>query len=191
VATAAAEAFNEERAGQPARGLTTFAAALSVFLLAFRLLAGSNGPLFFDEAYYWQWSTNLQLGYFDHPPLIAWFVRAGTLIFGDTPLGIRLMPSLSATLCVLTVWAIAHRLTGDDRVAAWAAIFANLTGIMVLSFVAWPDAPMVLAWLVAFYELVVVYRGGAPAWWLLAGVMIGVAGASKYIALLLALGLFA
>lgn len=191
MATAAAEASGTERAGQPAGGLTAFAAALSLFLLAFRLLAGSNGPLFFDEAYYWQWSTNLQLGYFDHPPLIAWFIRAGTLLFGDTPLGIRLMPSLSATLCMLAVWAIARRLTGDDRVAAWAAIFSNLTGIMVLSFVAWPDAPMVLAWLTAFYALVAVYRGGAPAWWVLAGAMIGVAGASKYIALLLALGLFA
>jgi 4-amino-4-deoxy-L-arabinose transferase-like glycosyltransferase len=177
-------------AGQ-ARGLTAFAAALSLFLLGFRLLAGSNGPLFFDEAYYWQWSTNLQLGYFDHPPLIAYFIRAGTLIFGDTPLGIRLMPSLSATLCVLLVWGIARRLTGDVRAAAWAAILANLTGIVVLSFVAWPDEPMVLAWLVALYALVRVYSGGTPAWWLLAGVMIGVAGASKYIALFLALGLFA
>lgn len=177
-------------AGQ-ARGLTVFAVALSLFLLGFRLLAGSNGPLFFDEAYYWQWSTNLQLGYFDHPPLIAYFIRAGTLIFGDTPLGIRLMPALSATLCILLVWGIARRLTGDARAAAWAAILANLTGIVVLSFVAWPDEPMVLAWLVALYALVAVYRGGSPAWWLLAGAMIGVAGASKYIALFLALGLFA
>ena len=191
MAAAAAEAPVSGRASGQARGLTAFAAALSLFLLAFRLLAGSRSPLFFDEAYYWQWSTNLQLGYFDHPPLIAWFIRAGTLLFGDTPLGIRLMPSISATACVLAVWGIARRLTGDHRVAAWAAIFANLTGIVVLSFVAWPDEPMVLAWLVAFYALVVVYRGGSPAWWIVAGAMIGVAGASKYTALFLAIGLFA
>jgi hypothetical protein len=174
-----------------ARGLTAFAAALSVFLLAFRLLAASNGPLFFDEAYYWQWSTNLQAGYFDHPPAIAWLIRLGTLLFGDTPLGIRFMPALSGTLCVLVVWAIARRLTGDPRVAAWAAIFANLTGIVLLSFVAWPDAPMTLAWLLAVWALVTVYRGGAPAWWIFAGAMIGLAGSSKYIALFLAIGLFA
>jgi len=186
VAAAAAEAEADR-----ARGLTAFAAALSLFLLAFRLLAGSNGPLFFDEAYYWQWSTELQPGYFDHPPVIAYFIRAGTLLFGDTPLGIRLMPSISATLCVLVVWGIARRLTGDRRIAAWSAIFANLTGIVVLSFVAWPDEPMVLAWLLAFYALVVVCRGGSPAWWIVAGAMIGVAGASKYIALFLAIGLFA
>ena len=188
VATAAAPA---DAALGSARGLTAFAAALTLFLLVFRLVAASNGPLFFDEAYYWQWSTNLQAGYFDHPPVIAWFIRAGTLIFGDTPLGIRAMPSLSAALCVLAVWGIARRLTGDARVAAWTAIFANLTGIAVLSFVAWPDEPMVLAWLAAFYALVAIYRGGSPGWWIVAGAMIGLAGASKYIALFLAVGLFA
>ncbi len=190
MAAVTAAAPSADSTTNPARGLTAFAAALSLVLLALRLFAGSKGPLFFDEAYYWQWSTNLQAGYFDHPPLIAWFIRAGTLIFGDTPLGIRLLPSLSATFCVLAVWGIARRLTGDARVAAWAAIFANLSGIVVLSFVAWPDEPMVLAWLVALYALVALWRGGSPAWWLLAGAMIGVAGASKYIALFLAIGLF-
>lgn len=181
---------NELPGASPARGLTVFAVALSLFLLGFRLLAGSNAPLFFDEAYYWQWSTNLQLGYFDHPPLVAYFIRAGTLIFGNTPLGIRLMPSISATLCVLMVWAIARRMTGNARVAAWAAILANLNGIVILSFVAWPDEPMQLAWLVALYALVAVRQGGSPAWWLVAGAMIGVAGAAKYIALFLAVGFF-
>jgi len=190
VATVTATAPITDATSNPARGLTAFAAALSFFLLGFRLLAASNDTLFFDEAYYWHWSTNLQAGYFDHPPLIAWFIRAGTLIFGDNAFGIRFMPALSGTLCVFAVWAIARRLSGDARAAAWAAIFANLTGIMVLSFVAWPDAPMVLAWLVTLYALVALYRGGTPAWWLVAGAMIGVAGASKYIALFLAVGLF-
>lgn len=186
MATASADLPANERAV----GLTAFAAALALFLFAFRLVAASNGPLFFDEAYYWQWSTNLQAGYFDHPPLIAWFIRAGTLLFGDTYLGIRVMPSLAATLCVLLVWAIARRLTDDAGVAAWSAIFASLSGIMVLGFVAWPDSPMTLAWLVAFFALVSVYRGSHPVWWVVAGLMIGLAGASKYIAVFLAVGLF-
>lgn len=77
------------------------------------------------------------------------------------------MPAVSAPLSVLAVWAIGLRLTGDRRVAAWAAIFANLTGAAVLSFVAWPDEPMVLAWLWAAFGLAAVYKGGAPAWWTL------------------------
>ena len=29
--------------------------------------------LHFDETYYWVWSKNLQLSYYDHPPMIAYF----------------------------------------------------------------------------------------------------------------------
>lgn len=186
-ATAAAAVPAADRAS----GLTAFAAGLTALLLILRLIAGSRSPLFFDEAYYWQWSTELAAGYFDHPPVIALFLRLGTLLFRDTTLGIRFMPAVSAPLSVLAVWAIGLRLTGDRRVAAWAAIFANLTGAAVLSFVAWPDEPMVLAWLWATFGLVAVYKGGAPAWWVFAGAMIGIAGSSKYVALFLALGLFA
>jgi len=37
-----------------------------------------------DEAYYWTWSKESVLSFLDHPPMIAWFIRFGTAIFGDT-----------------------------------------------------------------------------------------------------------
>ncbi len=46
-------------------------------LFFFRLWLSSFGGLHPDEAYYWTWSQNLNLGYFDHPPLIAWVIRFG------------------------------------------------------------------------------------------------------------------
>ena len=36
-------------------------------------------PLSPDEAYYWVWSHALAAGYLDHPPMVALWVRAGTL----------------------------------------------------------------------------------------------------------------
>jgi hypothetical protein len=45
--------------------------------LPFAVLSRDH-PLAFDEAYYWQWSKNLAWGYYDHPPLIAFMIRAGT-----------------------------------------------------------------------------------------------------------------
>ena len=56
-------------------------------ILAFttlRLLAAAWTPLTFDEAYYWLWSRHLAFGYYDHPPMVALLIRAGTLIAGDT-----------------------------------------------------------------------------------------------------------
>jgi 4-amino-4-deoxy-L-arabinose transferase-like glycosyltransferase len=163
---------------------------LAALFFALRLLAAGRSGLFFDEAYYWQWSTNLKPGYFDHPPIIALFIRVGTLLFGNTNLGIRFMPALSAPLTALTLWAVALRLTGDRRLAAWTAIFATVSGAALLSLAALPDEPMVLFWLCAVLALVAVYRGGSPAWWIVAGATTGLAGDSKYTAGMLALGLF-
>ena len=42
-----------------------------------------------DEAYYWTWSKENVLSFLDHPPMIAWFIRFGTAIFGDTNFGVR------------------------------------------------------------------------------------------------------
>ena len=59
--------------------------------LVLRAVLAALLPLSADEAYYWLWSRHLAAGYFDHPPAIAWLIRAGTSLFGDTPLGVRLM----------------------------------------------------------------------------------------------------
>jgi hypothetical protein len=67
-----------------------------VVLVALRLAAAAWTPLTFDEAYYWMWSKNLAGGYYDHPPMVALVIRAGTLIAGDTELGVRLVSILLA-----------------------------------------------------------------------------------------------
>lgn len=184
-----AAATTDASANDRAAGLTAFAVVLAAFFFALRLVAASRSGLFFDEAYYWHWSTNLMPGYFDHPPGIAYFIRLGTLLFGDTALGIRFMPALSAPLIALLLWGIALKLTGSRRVAAWAAIFASLNGAALLSIAALPDEPMTLCWLAAVYALVSLYRGGPSGWWVVAGVAIGLAASSKFPAAMLGLGL--
>ena len=53
-------------------------------LTVVRLIFAARLGLFQDEAYYWQWSRQLDLSYVDQGPGIAYFIRLGTLIFGDT-----------------------------------------------------------------------------------------------------------
>jgi hypothetical protein len=59
--------------------------------------------------------------------------------------------------------------------------------VSVLSVMTVPDQPMILFWLGAFYALARIARGGRPAWWLLVGLMGGLAAASKLTTLFLAL----
>ena len=37
-----------------------------------------------DEAQYWNWSHEINVGYFSKPPFIAWLISCSTFIFGDS-----------------------------------------------------------------------------------------------------------
>src|SRR5258705_11084699 len=74
-----------------------------VGLVVLRLVAAAWTPLTFDEAYYWVWSKHLAGGYYDHPPGVAVVIRLGTIIAGDTELGVRLVAIL---LALPMSWAV-------------------------------------------------------------------------------------
>ena len=59
-------------------------ALLIAALTAMRLVYAGVLDLRTDEAYYWTWSKESALSFLDHPPGIAWLIRFGTAIFGDT-----------------------------------------------------------------------------------------------------------
>src|SRR6201991_5312837 len=91
-------------------------------LVVLRLVAAAWTPLTFDEAYYWMWSKHLAGGYYDHPPMVAYVIRAGTLIAGDTEFGVRLVSILLAPPMSFAIWRTAEILFGGTRVAASAPV---------------------------------------------------------------------
>ena len=103
-------------------------------------------PLSADEAYYWLWSKHLALGYYDHPPMIAWLIRAGTSLFGDTPLGVRFAGVVLSLPASWFVWRGAAAILKDEERAALAALFFNLTLMVSVELLAaTPDMPSVVA----------------------------------------------
>src|ERR1700742_510973 len=96
-------------------------------LVALRLGGAAGTPLAFDEAYYWMWSKHLAGGYYDHPPMVAVVIRLGTLIAGDTELGVRLVSVLLALPMSFAVYRTAEILFGGRRVASTATILLNVT----------------------------------------------------------------
>ena len=112
-------------------------------LVALRLVAAAFTPLTFDEAYYWMWSKSLSGGYYDHPPMVAFVIRAGTMIAGDTELGVRLVSILLALPMTFAIWRAAEILFGGTRVAASAAILLNITLVAAVgTLIVTPDAPV-------------------------------------------------
>src|SRR3954452_16212887 len=96
-------------------------------LVGLRLVAAAFTPITFDEAYYWMWSKHLAGGYYDHPPMVAVVIRLGTMIAGDTELGVRLASVLSALPMSWAVYRSAAILFGGHRVASAATILLNVT----------------------------------------------------------------
>src|SRR5580698_8984319 len=86
-------------------------------LVVLRLVAAAWTPLTFDEAYYWMWSKSLAGGYYDHPPMVAAVIRLGTIVAGDTELGVRLVSILLALPMSFAVFRTAAILFGSRRVA--------------------------------------------------------------------------
>src|ERR1700729_2468964 len=153
-------------------------------LVVLRLVAAAFTPLTFDEAYYWTWSKALAGGYYDHPPMVALVIRAGTLIAGDTELGVRLVSILLALPMSFAVYRTAAILFGGERVAATAAILLNVTLMTAVgTLIVTPDAPSLVAASFVLFFLAKVLETGQGAWWLAVGAAVGVSLLSKYTAL--------
>jgi 4-amino-4-deoxy-L-arabinose transferase-like glycosyltransferase len=154
-----------------------------------RLWAAAVIPLTEDEAYYRLWALHPQFGYFDHPPMIAWWIHAGMAMLGDTPLGVRLFPCLSCLVTSLLVFDLAGWLGCEAKTAHRAAIWCNATILIGAGgLLAIPDAACVPFWTLTLWCLARTKGPGAPAWWAAAGAAAGLACLSKYSALFLAPG---
>jgi hypothetical protein len=153
-------------------------------LVALRLVAAAWTPLTFDEAYYWMWSQHPAFGYYDHPPMVAFVIRAGTVIAGDTELGVRLVSILLALPMSFAVYRTASILFGGQRVAATATILLNVTLMAAVgTLIVTPDAPLLVASSFVLFFLAKVLETGRGAWWLAVGIAVGAALLSKYTAL--------
>ena len=171
----------------PARRLILIAVGLTAVRLAFAGLI----PLTEDEAYYRLWSQHLQAGYLDHPPMIAWWIRLGEMLAGDTALGVRLLPCLATGLTTWLVGDIARRLGLAEAGAERAAVWYNATFTVALGgMLATPDTPACLFWTLALWCLARQWERQDGRWWLGAGLAAGLCCLSKYSGLFLAPGVF-
>ena len=153
-------------------------------LVTLRLVAAAFTPLTFDEAYYWMWSQHLAGGYYDHPPMVAFVIRLGTMVAGDTELGVRLASILLALPMSFAVFRTAEILFGGVRVAATATILLNITLMAAVgTLIVTPDAPLLVASSFVLFFLAKVLETGRGAWWLAVGAAVGAALLSKYTAL--------
>lgn len=155
-----------------------------------RVLFSAQTPLTFDEAYYWQWSRHLAWGYFDHPPMIAYLIAAGTRLLGATQLGVRLVPSIMGIAIAWMVYRLAQNYWRDPRSGLWALVLAVATPLFdVGGMITTPDTPLLFFWGATILLTLRALERQRLFDWLLMGLCAGLGLMSKFPMLLLYLAL--
>jgi len=158
-------------------------------LTALKIFAASQAHFVEDEAYYRIWGLNPALSYYDHPPMIGWWIAAGQALFGDTVFAVRAFVVLSGLIGSLALWRTAAILF-DARTAGWAVLFLNTSLLVGIGgILATPDAPSVLFWGLSLWALAELITSRNANWWLVVGMMAGCGLASKYSVLFLGAGI--
>jgi len=166
--------------------------AAIAFATVLRFVACAILPLSADEAYYWLWSRHLAAGYYDHPPAIAFLIRAGVTLFGDKSFGVRVVPLLLSIGASWFVWRAGASILKDERAGATACLLFNLTlMIAVETMAATPDAALIFCSAAFLWALAKVDETQNGPWWLAVGMAGGLALLSKYTAFFLGAGALA
>ena len=162
------------------------AGVVIVAMTAMRIVYAGLMDLRTDEAYYWTWSKEQVLCFLDHPPMIAWFIRFGTLIFGDTDLGVRFAGIVAMAVTQLLLADIVRRLTHSMRAVVLAVLMmeAALYYGLLMAKVS-PDIALIPFAVAMIWSLVRLHESGDARWWLASGVFAGLALLSKFTIVLL------
>ena len=155
------------------------------FLLCWTILNAIQAAtleLHADEAYYWMYSRFLDWGYFDHPPMVALFIRFGDSI-GHNEFCMRLITIIASSTGIYVLWLILRRYAVSA--SAFILVVAGMLILHIYGFTTTPDAPLFF-FAVLFYYFYQRYIDEDKLWLAtVLGVVIACMFYSKYHAVLL------
>lgn len=111
-----------------------------------------------DEAYYWIYSQFSALGYYDHPPMVAWVIAAGEWI-GRSEFAVRLPFAIMHTGLLWILWLLG----GRRNPVVFAAASLAFPLLQAAGFLALPDTPL-LFFSAFFWLLAISYRDNEKTW---------------------------
>ena len=154
-----------------------------VLLIKIIAVYNTNFDLFGDEAQYWMWSQNPDLGYYSKPPLLAWLITFITLIFGDSFETLKLISISMYILTSIAVYLIFKQLYQDKNEAILAGLtFYLLPGATVSSFLVSTDILLVFFWSLSLLFLLKIRGNPSIINFVLLGIFVGLSFLAKYAA---------
>lgn len=150
-----------------------------------RLLCAPFMGLGVDEAHYLLYALNLDLSYFDHPPLVGWIHAFFTSIFGMNPFAARISAILLGALTSFLLYIFLYSLQRDTKLA-FIGVLA-LHGVFIfnaLFFMLLPDTLLFALIFLLIWSLLRLMQDPSRKNYIILGVLLGLAGLSKYTAIL-------
>jgi 4-amino-4-deoxy-L-arabinose transferase-like glycosyltransferase len=154
-----------------------------LFVAVFSTIYNIFLPLHGDEAYYWVWSHNLQAGYFDHPPMIAFMISLTNFI-SQSEWGVRLVNIFCMSFTAIYIFKLTSLVA--DKKSALNSVFIFLSVLLTNAgfIMTTPDSPLSLFWAGSLYYSYKALFIGEKKDFLLSGLFIGLMILSKYTAIL-------
>ena len=90
--------------------------------------------LSYDEAYYWVYSNFLSWGYYDHPPMVAWLIKLGS-IWGHSEFGVRFFFNVLGVGSLGLLWKISNQ----KNPILFILLTLSLPLVQASGFLALPD----------------------------------------------------
>lgn len=135
-----------------------------------------------DEAYYWVYTQFLDWGYFDHPPFVALFIKAGISIVHNT-LGLRLITVLSYATSIYLLWLIVKKYVAN--IPLFILTISSILLFHVYSFITTPDVPLFFFSVLFLYCYQIYLKEDKVKWAILLGIICAGLMYSKYHGVLL------
>jgi 4-amino-4-deoxy-L-arabinose transferase-like glycosyltransferase len=120
-----------------------------------RLLIAFLSELGNDESYYWLYSQHLQWNYFDHPPMIGWWIRLFTFNLSFQSEGfVRLSSVVSCSIASWFMYQMGQTIHSEK--AGWFATLlynASFYASVTCGIYAMPDSPQMVFWTLSLWML--------------------------------------
>jgi len=149
-----------------------------------RLVAGATTELTTDEAHYALYGFHLDWSYFDHPPMIGW-LQSVVLLFSDTDLALRIVPIFLFSAASFVLYKVcASFFPNESPWLGFVSVAIVQSGVMLqlIGMAMLPDGPLMLLGLLVGLVLHRLLINGSIRNWLWLGLLLGLAGLSKYTA---------
>ncbi len=155
------------------------------FVALLRLLIAPYVGLGVDEAHYVLYGIHLDWSYFDHPPLVGWIQYFFTSIFGLDEFGARVSAIVVGFVTSLFLYRLIYQIDNDAKksfiavLALYASFIFNALFLMLM-----PDTLLFLLIIPIILSVINLEKEPSTKNWLTLGILLGLAGLSKYTAVL-------